>query len=526
MDLSTLKPVSVWEIFCRLILQIPHPSGKEGKLRDAIKNWVKDNAKTGVTIKQDRSGNLLIQHPGARQYTNHPSILLQGHMDMVCETNLPGGFKFNSTPIPAFIEETGKWVMADGTTLGADNGIGVSMMLALLKEHDTDLDDRPYEILLTHSEETGLHGALALDPCELELDSIAMINLDSENVEEIIIGSAGGGDVIMERGYHPIAVNERDDLSWFTITVSGLKGGHSGVDIHKQYPNAIKVLCKLLSRVTELHSIHVCAMEGGSRSNAIPRTAQVTLAIDKNAEKGIISLVNEDINDARAYYEEHERGTSSPAKPDVKALSSLSIVLEPVVPAGPAEQASFMNLDDSRELIRILNALPHGVHSYSVTMPGLVEISSNVAMVTMDPIKKILRVQVNVRSNIDHMLKTTRQGIAAIPRLAGWQVRLPDAYPGWKPRPRSAFVRFVKRIHGETSGLEVRVRAIHAGLEAGIIGKQLGLHPANIASIGPTILNAHSPAEKACIKDVSTMYSVLKRLILSFSGKQYEGINP
>ncbi|MFW9886837.1 MAG: peptidase dimerization domain-containing protein, partial [Candidatus Thorarchaeota archaeon] len=309
MVLESLEPELVWQIFEEVFIQTPRPSKKEGKIRAKIKEYVQANAETAgisVTISEDDTGNIMVKAPATKGMERAPPILLQGHMDMVCETDRPDGFDFDNKPIPVRIQDNGEWVDADGTTLGADNGIGSSIGLALVL--DSEVAHGPIEVLITVDEETGLVGAFGLDLEKLGIKGKLMINIDSEDLGVITIGSAGGGDSTLTKELSLKDVT--GEARFFDLTVSGLFGGHSGVDIHEPRANANKLIARMLTLIVEKMNVHLCSWNGGSKHNAITRESFAKFAVETGRAAETEKLLEEARGAILAYYKSDAPGST------------------------------------------------------------------------------------------------------------------------------------------------------------------------------------------------------------------------
>ncbi|MHA2152139.1 MAG: beta-Ala-His dipeptidase [Candidatus Thorarchaeota archaeon] len=492
MVLESLEPKLVWEIFEEVFTKIPRESKKEDKIREKLKSWIPERANSlGMELEviEDDTGNLLVKKGPTKGMESVQSILLQGHMDMVCETDRTEGFDFDNDPIPVRIQDNGEWVDADGTTLGADNGIGCSIGLALML--DPTVRHGPLELLITVDEETGLVGAFALDIQKMGIDSKLLINIDSENLGVITIGSAGGGDTDLTK---KLQLNEvTGDATFYELVVSGLSGGHSGVDIHKHRANANKLLAKILSPIVNEMNVHLCKWNGGSKHNAITREASAKFAVESGKSSRTEELLEKFRAEILAYNKELE--------PDIQIIWEKSSS-EPAI-----------SLEESKRIIQSINIIPHGPIRFSPSVEGLVETSNNVAIVKTEGSE--ISVLLSTRSSVDSELENFRQSVSDLAELSGWTVKKSEAYPGWNPEPKSLFLAFVRSHFEKATGREVKVKAIHAGLECGIIGSKIpGIQ---MVSIGPTMKNAHTPDEKLKIIEVEILYNLLKDIVEDLS---------
>jgi dipeptidase D len=486
MVLESLEPKAVWEIFEHVFSVTPRESKKEDKIRAKLKSWIPERAKSlglEITVMEDGTGNILVKRQASPGKESVPSLLFQGHMDMVCETDRPDGFDFDTNPIPVRI--SGEWVDADGTTLGGDNGVGTSIALAVLL--DPNLNSGPLELLITVDEETGLTGAFALDTEKLDINSRLLVNIDSGDLGTITIGSAGGGDTTFKKNLQ--ITNVTGDATFYELVVTGLLGGHSGVDIDKHRANANKLMARLLSTIQSEMSVHLCKWNGGSKHNAITREAISTFAVEAEKSSHAEQLLAKTRDEILSYYSELE--------PEIQ------IQWKQVPPE------SAISLDESKKIIQSICLLHQGPVAFSPAIDGLVETSNNVAVVeTKDSEMQVL---MSTRSSVDAELTIFRKKLAIIGQLTGWDVVQESAYPGWKPDPNNPFTKFIASEYEKFVGNELEIKAIHAGLECGIIGSKLpGM---KMVAIGPTEMNAHTPDEKVKISTVEVIYNLLHSIV-------------
>lgn len=487
MDKSELKPAGVFRYF-EEICQVPRPSKKEEKIIAYLKAFgEKHHLETNV----DEAGNVLIKKPATPGKENLKTVVLQSHIDMVCEKNNDVKHDFLTDPIETEID--GEWLKAKGTTLGADNGIGVATELAILAADD--IEHGPLECLFTVDEETGLTGAFALKEGFISGD--ILLNLDSEDEGEMYIGCAGGIDTVAQFKYK----NERVPEGYFfcKVTVKGLKGGHSGGDIHLGRGNANKILNRFLSlmgRTYENH-FHLCEFNGGNLRNAIPREAYATFAVPETHKHDVRTALN-------VFTAEIENELAV-VEPDLK------IILESETPREYAIDAT-----TTFNLIRGLHACPHGVYAMSQDIAGLVETSTNLASVKMKE-DNVIRIETSQRSSIlssrDDMAATVR----AVFSLAGAEISWGDGYPGWKPNPHSAILKVAIDSYQRLFGIEPKVKAIHAGLECGLF---LDKYPSlDMISFGPTLTGVHSPDERMLIPTVDKFWKHLLDILANVPQK-------
>lgn len=480
--ISELEPRIVWEIF-EQITRVPRPSKKEAKIQTFIETFADRN---GLEHRRDAKGNIVVVRPASPGREGEPALILQSHMDMVCEKDAGVGIDFENDPIPAYVD--GEWVRAHGTTLGADCGIGMALQMAVLV--DKELRCPKIEALFTVDEEQGLTGAMNLG--EGMLTGNRMINLDSEDEGEIFIGCAGGIDTIATMAYVPEPAPSSAEYKYFTVRVSGLHGGHSGDDIEKGFANSNKVLNRILWNLAKDHGLRVCRFDGGNLRNAIPREAEAIVAIPVSqvaaADQDFRALADEIV----AEYKHTE--------------TSMKITLEAAVEV----PVTVLPADAQRRLLDVLYAVPHGVMAMSFAMPGLVETSTNVASVKMPEEGKIV-ITTSQRSSVESAKRDIADRVAIVFSLAGAKVKHTDGYPGWAPNPGSPLVQLSAGIYKELFGVEPKVKAIHAGLECGLF---LTRYPhLDIISTGPTLRGVHSPAERVDIASVDKVWMYLKRLV-------------
>ncbi len=478
--LENLKPTLVWAHFDQ-IRKIPRCSKHEEKIRQYILDFAK---KQGLQTRTDKVGNVVVIKPAAKGMEKKPIAILQGHMDMVCEKNSDVTFDFSKDPIQITIKDD--ILKAKGTTLGGDNGIGLAMSLAILEDKSLRLG--PIEALFTVDEETGLTGAFALEP--RMLNGRIMLNLDSEDFGVITVGCAGGGDSKLEL---PLIIEPvPQTFTGLSVTVSGLRGGHSGVDIHEQRGNAVKILARLLWKAGMKYSLAIVDIKGGDKHNAIPREAHAAIGIPKADAPAVSKLLKEE---CQAVLEEIRS-----ADPNLKCE---------IKDQGLPPQA--INQSSSKMLLSLLYGLPHGVDKRSYDIPILVETSNNVATVSISG--KTATISTSSRSSVKSELQDMRNRIHAIANLAGAKVSEGDAYPGWKPNMDSKLLKLAQNVFKDMFHEDAKVEAIHAGLETGIVGEKFpGM---DMISIGPTLKNPHSPDEYLVISTVGKTYDYVLKILMS-----------
>lgn len=481
-QLTDLEPKIVWQFFDQ-ITRVPRPSKKEAKIQVYLRQFADRH---GLEWKQDTAGNLVIIRPASPGRENEPALVLQSHMDMVCEKDADVQIDFENDPIQAYVD--GDWVKARGTTLGADCGIGMALQMAVLT--DGELPVPRIEALFTVDEEQGMTGALNLAPDMLTGNR--MINLDSEDEGELFIGCAGGVDTIATLRYRPEPAPESGHL-YYRVKVSGLHGGHSGDDIEKGFANSNKLLNRMLWNLQQKTGIRLARIEGGNLRNAIPREAEALFGIPVQETEAMERLL---VTLREAIVEEYKVTEKSIAIEWTKIENSLPQTVLP----GEVQQ----------RLLDLVYAIPHGVMSMSFSMPGLVETSTNLASVKMPESGEII-ITTSQRSSVESAKRDIASQVQAACRLAGAEVRHTDGYPGWAPNPESGLVRKSSKVYYELFGKEPRIKAIHAGLECGLL---LTKYPdMDIISTGPTLRGVHSPGERLEIETVRKVWIYLRKLI-------------
>ncbi len=476
--LGHLEPKSVWNLF-EEICEIPRPSRKEVQIREWLVKFAKKNK---LDYRQDAIGNIVIRKPAVKGFEKKKILVLQGHVDMVCEKNADVEHDFDKDPIRPLID--GDWVKAQGTTLGADNGIGVAYMLAILESDK--LQHGPLECLFTVDEETGLTGAANLEP-----DFLAgrmLLNLDSEDDTELCIGCAGGLDTMATFQYD--RVNNETDHITFRLTVSGLKGGHSGDDINKGRGNANKILARLLWNGERMFELRLAQINGGNLRNAIAREAFAIFTIPRKFKKDFEEKIHEMILDIT-----EEQKTREP---------ELKIILHDTVMPD-----CLIDYSTQARLLGALYACPHGVMGMSPHIEGLVETSTNLASVKMTP--KDILIATSQRSSMNSLKRDAADMVSSVFQLAGAKVKQGDGYPGWTPNMKSELLFIMKSSYRDLFGKEPNVLVIHAGLECGLIGEK---YPGmDMISFGPTMRGVHSPDEKLNIPSVAKSWQIILEVL-------------
>lgn len=483
-DILTLKPTVLWQHFYELT-QIPRPSKKEAAVIEYLKNFGKSH---GLQTIVDEVGNVIIKKAATPGMENRKGVILQGHIDMVPQANSGSTHDFEKDPIDAYID--GDWVTANGTTLGADNGMGVAAALAVLEA--TDLVHGPVEALFTVDEEAGMGGAFGLKAGLLDGD--ILLNMDSEDEGELYVGCAGGTNA-----------NIWFDASWqdapkgylpFDLAVSGLKGGHSGIDIPLERGNSNKILFRFLFETAKKTDLRIAMINGGSLRNAIPRESFMTVLVP--AQYG------ETLQKEVAAFDAIVKKELSSADPgvtvSVKAGSGAPKVLETSV---------------ADRLIRSVYATPNGVVRMSTDMKGLVETSTNLAIIKSSDTG--IKIQCLLRSSVDSAKEDLKNQFESVFTLAGADIKFDGEYPGWKPNMDSPILKASQKVYEGMYGVIPEIKAIHAGLECGLLG---GVYPHwDMLSFGPTIRFPHSPDEKVNIETVQKFWDFLVQILASVPAK-------
>lgn len=485
-----LEPARVWHYFAE-IAAVPRASKHEARVRDRVRELA---AAAGFTSRTDAAGNLVIDVPASSGCENAPVTVLQGHLDMVCEKNTGTEHDFDRDPIRLVRDqdsETGAAIIrAAGTTLGADNGIGIAMALAAAT--DPAVVHPPLEILCTLDEEAGMGGAEGLTPDSFR--GRRLINLDSEEDDVLYIGCAGGGDTSLKWELRPRPLPPTAEL--VSVAVRGLRGGHSGTDIHENRANANKVLVATLT-ASGSRSLRLARIQGGSKRNAIAREASAVVAGGKSLLRQL----------TRAAAEVQAATAREHREPGVQIE---------VAPWTGERPATALSPADTQRLLRVLTALPHGVMEMHAELPGLVQTSNNVATIVQqphpnDPDGWLLVVGCLARSSSVARLAAAREQLAAVAQLGGGTAEFGHTYPGWQPDTKSPLLNTCRRIYRELFGTDAKVTAIHAGLECGVIGRQVG--GLDMASLGPNVKGAHSPDERVYIDSVQKSYRFLRAIL-------------
>ncbi|NDW09145.1 aminoacyl-histidine dipeptidase [Dysgonomonas sp. 520] len=486
MTIHDLKPSVVWKYFYELT-QIPRPSKKEEKVIAYLLNFAKEH---NLEAKKDHAGNVLITKPATKGKENLKTVILQGHVDMVCEKNNDVTFNFDTDPIQTYVD--GDWLKAKGTTLGADNGMGVAAALAILASDN--IEHGRLECLFTIDEETGLTGAYALGKDFLTGE--ILINLDTEEEGEIYIGCAGGKGTTITFKYE-----EEEPPSgyyWFNVAIKGLNGGHSGSEIHKGLGNANKILARYLWEVSRKMDLRLAKISGGNLHNAIAREASALAGVPMGDKERVAVMLN--------IFAAEVQGELSVIDPNVQLTIDTT------------DQPEFVfDKNTTRNLLNGLVACPHGVLAMSQDIPGLVEASTNLASVKMKENQTIV-IGTSQRSSTESLKNYAANMINAVFTLAKAKVEHGDGYPGWKPNPNSEILKVAEKVYEDLYKVEPEIKAIHAGLECGLF---LEKYPyLDMVSCGPTITDAHSPAEQVNIPSVAKWWDFLLEVLKNVPEKK------
>jgi dipeptidase D len=473
-NITSLEPKQLWNYFYQ-ITQIPRPSKSEKKIAEFIVKFAKEN---GLESMVDKVGNVIVRKPASKGMENRKGVILQTHLDMVPQKNSDKVHDFTKDPIETVID--GEWVRANGTTLGSDNGIGVAATLSVLASKD--LVHGPLEALFTIDEETGMTGVFGLEAGILKGD--ILMNLDSEDEGELYVGCAGGIDVSALKSYAEETTPK--NMTAYSVSVRGLKGGHSGVDIALGRANSNKLLYRFLMQAESDFGIRVSETSGGDLRNAIPRESNAILTVPAIKEAEFETFVRE--------YEVMYRAEFAETEPDLAFRAEKT-----------QNPAKVINQGDQYRIIRAVFICPNGVQRMSQAMKGLVETSNNLAIVRCKDGK--FEAHSLTRSSVDSAKEAIAWKIAAVFQLIGAEVKLEGGYPGWKPNMNSAILKTMGGVYSSMFGKVPEIKAIHAGLECGLVS---GVYPhLDMISFGPTIRYPHSPDEKVNIPSVAKFYDFL-----------------
>jgi len=478
--LNNLEPAAVWQRFGE-ITRIPRPSKHEERIRNYVQKVAKEQ---GWPATVDTAGNVIVSVPASAGSEKSPTVVLQAHLDMVCEQNQDSQTRADRDPIE--LRSEGDWIGAVGTTLGADNGIGIAAALAVAA--DPAVTHGPLELLFTIDEETGLTGAKQLD-AKL-ISGRLLLNLDSEEEGHVYIGCAGGQETIGERKLE----NENVSADWsaYELTVTGLRGGHSGCDIHRGRANSIKILGEALAALVERVPYRIANMKGGSKHNAIPREASAVILFDPSVEIDAQAIIAQAHHQAVKEFHIHD--------------SDIQVVLRPLAGEVPS---SVWGIEAQRDAVAVLAALPHGVVKMSADIADLVETSTNLA--TIDYFDQELVIGTSQRSSHEAARTDIVAEVVKVFTKHNFKVSHSEGYPGWQPNPKSKLLAVATEVYRQTFNTEPEIKAIHAGLECGILGDRLT--KMDMISFGPTVTGAHSPDEQLNIPSVGKFYRFLGALL-------------
>jgi len=479
MSIRNLQPQQLWNYFADLNA-VPRPSKQEERVIEFMLNFGKS---LGLETQKDAIGNVIIKKKASKGMENRKTVILQSHLDMVHQKNSDSNFDFQTQGIQMYID--GDWVKAKGTTLGADNGIGVAAIMAILASKD--IVHPPIEALFTIDEETGMTGAMQLDPTTL--NGQILLNLDTEDDDELSIGCAGGIDTNTKYQYKQTDIIENANL--LSIKIRGLLGGHSGMDIHKGRANANKLMNRVLNylHISKIE-FQLISIDGGSLRNAIPRESTAIIAVSMESLENVKTLATECIDFLKNEYQSIE--------------GNLSITIENVEKASIETQKAVSSADFIK-IINVLQALPNGVFRMSPDIEDLVETSSSLARVIVKNGEFIT--QSLQRSSVESTKVDVANTIRAVFELANMEVVQQGEYPGWKPNPNSEILQLMHKMYVDSFKEEPQIKACHAGLECGILGKHLP--NTDMISFGPNIRAAHSPDEKVQISSVHKFWIFL-----------------
>lgn len=473
-DIRKLEPTSVWSHFSDLNA-VPRPSKKEEKVIEFMMNFGKS---LGLETEKDEVGNVLIRKPATPGMEDRRITVMQSHLDMVCQQNAGTNHDFENEGIDMYID--GDWVKANGTTLGADNGMGVAAIMAVLSS--TDIPHPPIEAIFTIDEETGMTGAMELRQNWLKGD--LLLNLDTEDDDELSVGCAGGIDITGTATY--TEENTPSGFEGVKLRVRGLNGGHSGMDIHKGLGNANKLMNRILSELNEVGSVRVASIDGGSLRNAIPRESFAELAIESGSKSAIDSRLKELIAEISAEYK-----TTDP---------KLDIAFE-----AADLPSKVMSIEAQTGLMNTTFAIHSGIFRMSPDISDLVQTSNNLARIQVG--NGEIEILCLTRSSVDSEKMEMARSVKAAMQLCGANVEFSGSYPGWTPDPDSAILETMKNLYKEMYNEDAHVLACHAGLECGLLGDR---YPGmEMISFGPNIRGAHSPDEKVQISSVQKFWGFL-----------------
>lgn len=483
-EIKNLKPECIWRNFDALT-QVPRPSGHLEKVQQFLLDFAKN---TGVEAFKDEAGNIVMRKPATPGMENRKTVILQAHMDMVPQKEKTSTHNFETDPIQTYID--GEWVRAKGTTLGADDGLGVAAIMAVMEAKD--LKHGPIEALITADEETGMYGANGLPGGELEGE--ILLNLDTEQEGELIIGSAGGVDITATLDYQE-AESDKTDAA-VKITIKGLKGGHSGLEICEGRGNANKMMVRIVREAIAEDEACLVSWHGGNMRNAIPREAEVVLTLPKENVEDLKAIVAE--------YKETFNNEYKGIESDIEVVAEDVALPEMIVP---------QEIQDN--LVDAIYAAHNGVWRYIPTMPEIVETSSNLAIVDIDGGKAAIKIL--ARSSSETMKEDLSTSLESCFNMAGMKVEFSGAYGGWDPNTDSELIKVMRNIYKNLFNEEPTVQVVHAGLECSIIlSKYPGL---DICSFGPTLLSPHTPTERAHWPSTTKFWDLLVKTLEEIPAK-------
>ena len=484
LEVANAKPVEVWKNFV-LLNEVPRPSKNEERVIEFLKSFARKN---NLLFQQDEIGNLVIIKEATQNMKDCETVVLQSHVDMVHEKNNEVEFDFLNSGIKMYVE--GDWVKADGTTLGADNGLGVAAIMAVLESKE--ISHPKVEALFTVDEETGMTGALNLS--NTILSGKILLNLDTEEDDEICIGCAGGIDITMKRSYN--LINSTNDEVCVEFLLNGLTGGHSGAEIHKGLGNSNKIIFEIINEINNHFKISICSVDGGGLRNAIPRESTAIISFSKDN----FELFEEIIKKSLDMYKKRFQLTDSDLNLEFKLLGN---------------GLKQLSREDSNELIKAINMCPNGVFEMSKSIEGLVETSNNLANIKL--VNGELKIMCLTRSSSEDSKNKLSKIISNIFENISCSCTFSGGYPGWEPNINSKTLREVKNSYIKLFSSEPKVNVIHAGLECGIIGSH---YPEmDMISFGPTILGAHSPDEKASISSTQKFWTFFTEVLANIPRK-------
>ena len=475
MKITDLKPEIVWKFFHQ-VTQVPRPSKKEGKMIEFLESFAKQYK---IAIKKDAVGNILMSKPATPGKENLPTVVLQSHMDMVCEKNNGTAHDFDHDPIETIVD--GNWLRANGTTLGADNGIGASLAMAVLS--DTTIKHGPIEALFTIDEEEGMDGAFGLKPGFLKGETL--INCDSEEEGELFVGCAGGADLNISIQFKEDTYIPEGDVA-VKLSLTGLKGGHSGVDIHLGRANANKLMFRFLKEAVCDYGARLSSIEGGSLRNAIPREAFAVVTIPGDNVEALWELVS----DYQDMFREEYKGIEN----NISFVADMTDLPGTLIPE---------EIQD--DLINAIEGCQNGVISMLVDFPGTVESSTNLAIVKSS--NEMIEIQILVRSSSESRKEAVCSSLESIFSLAGAKVEYSDGYGGWQPNIDSPILKIMQQAYLDLYGKKPEAKVMHAGLECGII--QESYPDMDMISIGPDLQHPHSPDERVSIPSVARTWDFI-----------------